>query len=787
MKTYLTYLNRNKLFTFVNVAGLSISLMFVLLIGNMVTRQLTVDSNVPDADRISILANENWAGAHYNLGNHLQSRYPEIEDWTAVSLVETSARVNNQNVSIKAFIAKKNMLSFFGYPVVEGSKDAMLTTTEVVVTKRGANRLFGTEHAVGKTFNMQLWDNNVYTVAAVIKDFNNSIFPNDVDVIFPFENMKYHNESCAIEDDFMSNAAGTELFLKTPKGVDLNGKAQEIKEYLKTFFWIYKNEAVHELHFIPMRDFYFSETDNTQGFNQYSMTQVIIYIVVGILILLMAVFNYISMAVAQTSYRAKEMATRRLLGSNRSNIFWRMIGESFFMTVVAFLLGFLLAKAVEPYASDLFQTSFDIMGDLNIYTLIIYVAGICLLAYVAGFFPATILSRYHPMDVVKGTYRRKTKSVWLRLLNIFQSGMTIGLLTCALTMVALMHYAIHKPLGYHQQDILVLDAALEDGKYVTFVNEAKQLPYVMEISCSQGIPINGGNNNTVSVQNHMTGGEDSMSFQIFGVDSAFLKVYDIDILEDRHLTPSEDPDFLVSDSTMLKLRGMGIEDQVTTPNGSKFNIAGQFSHFMPFSLMRNWGNLMLMRIFPLEKMINRLAPWNVSVRFYPGGDKVAQKQKVERLYARLAGDIPFESTWYEDLMREQYEGISQTSNLVSVFTFAALVISLLGLTAMSIYFISQRKRDIAIRKVFGSSSRDEMLRLIRFTMESLLLSLIIAIPLIWLGVKKINEVLPVPGYSMPWWTPLAGFAIVALVSLLSVFVISKQATEENPVNNLKTE
>ena len=204
---------------------------------------------------------------------------------------------------------------------------------------------------------------------------------------------------------------------------------------------------------------------------------------------------------------------------------------------------------------------------------------------------------------------------------------------------------------------------MEDGKYVTFVNEAKQLPYVMEISCSQGIPINGGNNNTVSVQNHMTGGEDSMSFQIFGVDSAFLKVYDIDILEDRHLTPSEDPDFLVSDSTMLKLRGMGIEDQVTTPNGSKFNIAGQFSHFMPFSLMRNWGNLMLMRIFPLEKMINRLAPWNVSVRFYPGGDKVAQKQKVERLYARLAGDIPFESTWYEDLMREQYEGISQTRSI----------------------------------------------------------------------------------------------------------------------------
>ena len=780
-------MNRNKLFTLVNVAGLSISLMFVLLISNMVTRQLTVDSNVADADRISLFANERWAGAHYNVGTHLESRYPEIEDWTAVSLVETSARVNNQNVSIRAFIAKKNMLNFFGYPVVEGSKDAMLTPTEVVVTKRGANRLFGTEHAVGKTLNMQQWDNQTYTVVAVISDFNNSIFPEDVEVIFPFENMKYYNESCAEENSYMGNAAGTELFLKTPQGVDMNSKAEEIKAYFKTCFWIYRDEAVKEVRFIPMRDFYFSETGDTQGFNQYNMTLVIVYIVVGILILLMAVFNYISMAVAQTSYRAKEMATRRLLGSSKRDIFWRMIGESFFMTLIAFLLGFLLAKAVEPYAADLFQTSFDIVGDLNIYTVLIYLAGVCALAYMAGFFPATILSRYHPLDVVKGTFRRKTKALWLRLLNIFQSGMTIGLLTCALTMVALMHYALNKPLGYHQQDILVLDAVLEDGKYATFCNEVRQLPYVMEVSCSQGVPIEGGNNNTMSVQNHRTGGEESMSFQIFRVDSAFLRVYDISILEDRHLTPSDDPDYLVSDSTMLKLRSMGIEDKVISPRSYSFNIAGQFSHFTPFSLEREHERPLLMQIDPLEQMAGRFAPWNVSIRFYPGGDKARQKQEVDKIYAQLAGDVSFDSQWYEDMMREQYEGISQTSQLVSVFTFAALVISILGLTAMSIYFIAQRKRDIAIRKVFGSTSRNEMLHLIRFSGLSLLASLVIAIPLIWIGVKKIQDILPIEGFSMPWWTPLAGFAIVALVSLLSVFVISKQATEENPVNNLKTE
>ena len=194
-----------------------------------------------------------------------------------------------------------------------------------------------------------------------------------------------------------------------------------------------------------------------------------------------------------------------------------------------------------------------------------------------------------------------------------------------------------------------------------------------------------------------------------------------------------------------------------------------------------------MQILPVERMTGIFEPWNVSVRFYPGGDKASQREEVERIYRRLAGETPFGSDWYEDQMEQEYEPISQTRNLIVVFTFAALVISILGLTAMSIYFIAQRKRDIAIRKVFGSTSRNEMLHLIRFSGLSLLASLVIAIPLIWIGVKKIQDILPIEGFSMPWWTPLAGFAIVALVSLLSVFVISKQATEENPVNNLKTE
>ena len=129
---------------------------------------------------------------------------------------------------------------------------------------------------------------------------------------------------------------------------------------------------------------------------------------------------------AQVSYRAKEMATRRLLGSSARSIFWRLLGESALFTTGAFLLALLLAKAVEPTVCDLLQTRLDIWDDLNAITLLIYLIGIVLLSLLAGVVPAVLLSHYHPLDVVKGTFRRKTKAVYLRALYVVQSGLTVA-------------------------------------------------------------------------------------------------------------------------------------------------------------------------------------------------------------------------------------------------------------------------------------------------------------------------------------------------------------------------
>ena len=781
MKTYFTFLERNKLFTFVNVAGLSISLMFVLLIANMVTRQLTVDKDLPDADRIYVFANEHWAGGHYNLGDRLQSRYPEIEDWCAIKVSNPYVQPDDKPVQVLGASVKKNFFEFFRFPLLEGNREQLLTDdNSVVLTRSAALRLFGTEHAVGKTLKIIPCNNGIFTVTGIVEDINNSIIPSDIDIFIPFENMKYIQWSCSMECTEMNNAAGSTLFFRTAPGTDLNRKADDVVAFLREFYWLFRDsDSFKKVQFIPWHDFYFSETPATVYLNQYDFKLVVIFITVGVLILLMAVLNYISMSVAQTSYRAKEMATRRLLGSSRPDIFWRMITESALLTLVSFIIGFLLAKAAEPVAIDLLHAKLDITGDLNATTVIVYILFIAALTLLSGFIPATILSNYNPMDVVKGTFRRKTKAVYLRVLNIVQCGLTIALLTCSAYLSLQIYRIVHTPLGYAYDNVLIYPSYGSLKELQLFRAEAKKLPFVKCISFSRGVPLDGGNNYTTYIPSADSTVE--MSFQTFIADSAFLDIYHIQITEDRH-APLGGNNIFLSERAMKTLAGIGITDYFTNDTNDRFQIAGVFKDFV---ISRN---LIDHDIHPLQIQIEHpdsIYPSNISVEVQDGDLNVYKKQ-LDKLFKIAAKDFSFDSAWYGEQMHTLYADFSRLNSLMLIFTGAALLISLLGLTAMSLYFITQRKRDMAIRKAFGSSSMKEQERLMRFTFVSLAISLIIAVPLMTLGIHQINKIVTFDS-TFPWWVPIASIITVALISLVSVYLISLKATRENPVENLKTE
>ena len=776
MKTYFTFLERNKLFTFVNVAGLSISLMFVLLIANMVTRQLTVEKDQRDADRTFVLTNGQFANAHYLIGEKLQSRYPEVEDWCSYTPGYTQyTLIEEKPVNIKLLTTRKNFFEFFSYKLIEGNPEqALLSNTSIVLTRSCANMLFGGQPALGKTLHFPGINDQTFTVTGIMEDFNNAIIPDNIQAVIPYENTEYINGSISIKDDRMGNATSAMVFIRCPKGVDPNEKAKDVSAYLKEIWWF----GGKPVSFIPLRDFYFAtNVDCVLPMEQYDITMVWIILTAGVLILLMAVFNYISMSVAQTSYRAKEMATRRLLGSSRPDIFWRMIAESALLTFTAFLIGFLLAKAAEPIAMDLLRVKLDLIGDLTIGTLLIYIAFILLLSYLSGFIPATILSNYSPLDVVKGTFRRKTKTIYLRTLNIVQNGLAIAMLTCALFLSVQIYRILHEPLGYTYGNILALTPAAENETLLAFRNEALKLPFVKRICFTQGTPRDGGNNNTLNVP--IQGSTKSMSFQCFIADSSFIDMFGIQITQDYQLT-NDDGAWIVSENALKEMPGITNYVPNTREGKRGFYISGVFKDFHIRSVMDSQRPLRIQ-----IRDVEDVHPWEILIETNDG-DLADYQRRLNTLYESFVKDIPYKSRWYHNQMRDQYKDLFRMNKLIGVFTGAAFLISLLGLTAMSIYFIAQRKRDMAIRKVFGSSPLEEQKRLMSFSLHSIGISLLVALPLAITGVRSINNIIEYES-GFPWWVPIASVLIVSLISLVSVYLISRKATRENPVENLKTE
>lgn len=619
--------------------------------------------------------------------------------------------------------------------------------------------------------------NQKFTVTGIMENIENSLLKESTEAVIPYENISELNSTISLTDGMMGNATSALVFFRTAKGADLNTKANDILSYLKDCWWIYNRGMFKEVQFVPYNQFYF-HTETPSGsteVNQYSFRMVVLFFIIGIIILFMAIFNYVNMSIAQTTYRAKEMATRKLLGSSRSDIFWRMIGESSIMTVIAFILGFLLAKAAEPVAMDLLGVKLDLTGDLSFVTCLAYLLLIVVLSFISGFVPATILSNYNPLDVVKGHFRRKTKTVYLRVLNIVQDGLTIAMLSCAIYLSVQIYRILDEPLGYTYGNILCLTPAAEQETLLTFRNEVQKLPFVKRVSFTQGTPIDGGNNHTMVVM--VQGAPKDMSFQTFKVDSAFIDMFRIQIYEDHKMSFDKN-NWFISESASKDLGGA--TDYVSDERGRSFSIAGLFRDFHIRSVMSEQHPLRL-QILPADKIY----PWTILVEVQDGNPAAYGKQ-INELYSTITKGAPFSSSWYKDQIVEQYSDIISMNKLIGIFTCAALVISLLGLTAMSIYFIAQRKRDIAIRKTFGSSSRNEMLQLMKFSFSSLLISLIIAVPLMIFGIHTIDKIVAYDS-SFPWWVPPTAFAVITLISLGSVFLISRKAVRENPVNNIKTE
>lgn len=764
-KSFFKFLSRNKAYTAIDIFGLSVSLMFVILIAVYTWQELSTDRFQEKGDRICILAKEGDCGSAYRLAQRVKDRYPEVEKICPTAFwAKVPVEIGGKDWNPSLGLVDSTFFDMFSFRLIDGAPhDVLSSRTYAVISETFARQAFGRRNPLGESFRIN--DSLTVTVNGVVEDIKNSVIPYR-DVLIRIDNVKYFNPS--MDRESLSNAGSAYLFFQLTAPGALDAKCAEMAEWFKTFFWQYQDGFYKTVFFIPLKELYFHDVKGW-GLEHGDWKFVMILMSVGILILIFAVINYINLTVAQTGFRAKEMATRRLLGSSRSELFIRLILESTLLSFISFLLGLLLAFAALPTARDLLQKKIDLVGAITPLSLLICLGLILILGIVSGLLPAVIISNSKPIDVVRGHYRMKAKMVFSKFFITFQNIITITLIAVSITMIAQSYHLIHAPLGYRTDNIMDIDVnRLDSMQTRTLMNELRQLPAVKRVASAAGTPFDRGNNWSGIFDGH------TISFQILEAEPAYVEMLGLQILQDNHIS-GKNAYYLNEEA----FRQMGIPED--TPSfefsGETWLVAGKVKDFQLGNITNGKGPVLL----GVRKPEDMRWYWNVLVEV--GGDPFQAREAIEKVYKSIS-PAEFEAKFFDQQVEDSFEAQKRTSAIVSIFAAIAVLISLLGLLAMSTYFIQQRYGEIAVRKVFGSSNRQILKRLVFAFLAYVGIAFVIAVPLIWYFMHKWLSEYSYRISLSPLIFIAAGLFCL-LISFVTVFLQSYRAANLNPTESFR--
>ena len=790
MKSYFKFLSRNKAYTFINIAGLVVSLMFIILMGDYTWRQYSIDSWHENADRIYLMGSNEDFFMWPQVAGEVKEMCPEIEKTCCVMSQNGRIKYGQRETMAKEsdygniLLVDSTFFHFFSFPLVQGNPHTVLDAPDkCVVTESLARQLFGDKNPIGETLqivgdrNIHLRDEDpydstlVYTISGVARDFDRTVLPNETQIIVSIERFGQVMGYNLTNSFFVSGPTGSckDFFMLKP-GTTLDGKKKTIDDYLSKNYMLWGRMGEHELVFTPLTDIMFAPQNEGYGMQKGDRTRLRILLAAVLAILFFAVSNYINLTVANTSFRAKEMATRRLFGSSQHEISLKLIAESTLMMTVAFLIGFALALCFQDDAAELFKGKIALLNDTSIGTVSVCLAFILLVGIVSGIMPSLHISRFQPIDIVKGNFRYHSKMVLGRLFIIIQNIVTVTMLTSALVIWLQLNHLIHAPLGFNTEHLYFVMSP--EGKSQTVRNQLEQLPFVETIGEMRGTTFSDYNSRLRPVEN----GEKRVNLFLTTLDSTAFNLYGLKILKDYG--PISDGYYL-NEEAIRSLEYTDKEREMDWGEGKKVPISGILKDFHRINVLLG-AEPFAIRVQGHVESPNYLVKTN--------GDKRAKAAFIDILSALDVPDAdqPENVSSLEENIAETFEDQQNTLKIITLFTIIAVIISVMGYVGMSLFFIRQRQKEIGIRKIMGSTSGEVMMLMLRIFCAPLLVSFIIAIPLSWYIMR---DWLSNFSYriELSAWIFVATCAIALLVAILSVSLQIIKAVRTNPVESIKTE
>ena len=796
MKSYLKFLSRNKLYTAIEAVGLIVSLAFVIIIGSSIRDQLGVVYHVPDHNNLYLVgpASRGSIFGEYSAINQLAT-IPEIRETAAFQIGQGLVQIGGENHVVALGMMDSNLPDMIPLRVLSGSEDPFEGGEGVAITASAARRYFPGRNPVGVPIGHLETPASapvMTRITSVIEDPSYTIL-GDFDFVVSLQSRLCPLATVTRESDMEHNGTGRSviLFSRLYDGIQVDSLLNARIRNLHGWFLRPDEKAARML--TPYDDIYWSEQQQP-ALRQGKRMYLSVLVALVILLLLSALLSYVNLSLAVTGDRAKEMATRRLVGEDRGKIFRRVLGESLLFVFICFLLSILLAWWMAPLLDSIRPTGLSIPFRIRLDGVFLSVSAaiVLLVGLLAGIAPAVACASFRPLDVVSGKIRRKRKMYFGKICIVLQGVLAVLLIVMAITLERQLDFLKKADLGADLREDLFfyIPGFVEKGEdMVSLADVLRSSPLVHEIGSTTGYPS--------YVTNFMSGKQ------------GMLKTIHCDSTAFRMLGFRIEESFAQMRGSVFLSRSAANQYGITRENASPADLYWGYDQYPQYYPSHIGGIIQDFRTIPVngkDKYGDEKAVPIVEVEGSPGyvGAFLIQTSPdhdaFDKWFREAVGayckekvgfsdvfDMEYAKNAYiEDLIAADHDDMRRYVRLVEVFCLISILLSLLALVAMSSHYADANAKSIAIRKVFGGTIGTETRRGVWTYMLWIGISLLIAIPLAVLVCERFlqNYAEHITGY---WWIFVAAALLTILLSLASVLWQTLKAARTNPAIELKKE
>ena len=808
IKITIRNIQRNKLFTLINVFGLSVGVACCLLLALYIQDELSFDKHferVEDIYRITTLT-QNDKGNQFKLAScsaplaaEIKSRIPEIEEVTRifmVPLVEQNLIKFGENrfYETNGYLVDSTFFKVLNYRFVEGNRQhALKDANSVVITESLRDKLFAGEKALGKVIEIENGRFPIgYKITGVIEEGENRSHLK-INFLLP---MHCEGWGKIIEENFTS-WAGQNMFFTyfrlLPKS-DLTKVESQINEIQMErggeemrMLGIRKTHQLQNLADIHLKsNFDFIDLGvNGNIRNIYILTTIALFILV------IACINFMNLATANANKRSSEVGIRKVMGAERMGLIGQFLGESTLIVLIAIVFSVLWVELLLPFFNDLTQKSLDFNRRnlpffLTILLIITFVTGL-----LSGSYPAFYLSSFQPASVLKAGKKFKGAYDFFRkYLVIFQFAVSITLVGVVVVINQQLSYVKNKDLGFSASSKIVMPLRNDEarGNYEALIQSLMEKSFVSEASGTDFIPGSRILDDKILYPKG-SNAENGILTKFNYIDHGFLEMMEMNLLAGRTFTDNrvlESQGKIIINVRSMESLGFNLENvlgQVVYFNWWKgevdsHEIIGVVEDFHHWSLHQD--------IMPLAYSMLPMSGYNAVILDVEAASTNQVIASLEKVWSETNRQTPFEYWFLNDHIQKQYEEDQATSSIIKYFTLLAIFISCLGLYGLSLYSAEQRVKEIGIRKVMGASST-QILRLLSTEFSKLtLIAFIVSIPVSYFAMTKWLENFIYKIDINIWVFVIAGL-LAFTITQLTVSFHSIKAALANPVDSLKNE